>query len=200
MSRSSGADVPADSERRWSDSRLVSACRGGDEKAWTALIDKYKNLIFSIPIKYGFSRADAADIFQAVCLDLLAELPRLRNPTALPKWLIETTAHKCWRSRRQEERYSRDEDDARRVLELPAPAHAMPEETLRELEREQAVRDAIAGLTPRCRQMIDMLFFETPPRAYVDVAAALGVRPGSIGFLRLRCLRRLRRQLEKAGV
>jgi DNA-directed RNA polymerase specialized sigma24 family protein len=76
----------------------------------------------------------------------------------------------------------------------------MPEATLRELEREQAVRDAIADLPARCRQMIEMLFFQTPPRPYVDVAAALGVRPGSIGFLRLRCLRRLRRQLEKAGV
>jgi DNA-directed RNA polymerase specialized sigma24 family protein len=78
--------------------------------------------------------------------------------------------------------------------------HAIPVETLRELEREQAVRGAIVALPPRCRQMIDMLFFETPPRPYVDVAAALGVRPGSIGFLRLRCLRRLRRQLEMAGV
>jgi RNA polymerase sigma factor (sigma-70 family) len=200
MGVSSGADVPSEPERHWSDSRLVSACRDGNEKAWTALIDKYKNLVFSIPIKYGFSRADAADIFQAVCLDLLAELPRLRNPAALPKWLIETTAHKCWRSRRQEERYSRTEEDARRVLELPATTQAIPEETLRELEREQAVRDAISGLSPRCRQMIAMLFFETPPRPYVQVAAALGVRPGSIGFLRLRCLRRLRRQLEKAGV
>jgi RNA polymerase sigma factor (sigma-70 family) len=197
---SNGPDVRSDAERTWSDSRLVSACRDGNEKAWAALIEKYKNLVFSIPIKYGLSRADAADIFQAVCLDLLTELPRLRNPTALPKWLIETTSHKCWRSRRQEERYAHDEEAARRVLELPAPADAMPEETLREVQREQAVRSAIGGLPPRCRQMITMLFFETPPRPYADDAGALGVRPGSIGFLRLRCLRRLRRQLEKAGV
>jgi RNA polymerase sigma factor (sigma-70 family) len=200
MGVTSSPDVRSDAERDWSDSRLVSACRDGNERAWAALIDKYKNLIFSIPIKNGLSRADAADIFQAVCLDLLTELPRLRNPTALPKWLIETTSHKCWRSRRQEARYSHDDDDERRVLELPAPAHAIPEETLHELQREQILREAIAGMPARCRQMITMLFFETPPRPYAEVATALGVRPGSIGFLRLRCLRRLRRHLEKAGL
>ena len=187
-------------ERQWSDERLVSACRQGNEQAWAALIDKYKNLIFSIPIKYGFSRADAADIFQAVCVDLVAELPRLRNPTALPKWLMQATAHRCWRTRRQESRYSSDEDDLRRLEDCPTLPETAPEALLEEVEREQAVRDAVGGLSPRCQQMVRMLFFETPPRPYSEVAAALGVATGSIGFLRLRCLRRLRQGLEKAGL
>lgn len=193
-------ELPSDRERRWSDSRLVSACRNGNERAWAALIDKYKNLIFSIPIKYGFSQADAADIFQAVCLDLVTDLARLRNPKALPKWLMQATAHKCWRWRRQEDRYSRDEDAAREARQLPAPPETMPEEILRALEREQGVRDAIGRLPPRCKRMIELLFFETPPRPYSEVAARLGVATGSIGFLRLRCLRRLRRELERAGL
>lgn len=187
-------------ERQWSDVRLVSACRQGNEQAWAALIDKYKNLIFSIPIKYGFSRADAADIFQAVCADLVAELPRLRNPTALPKWLMQATAHRCWRTRRQESRYSSDEEDLRRLADRPTLPESAPEALLEEVEREQAVRDAIAGLSPRCQQMVRMLFYEMPPRPYSEVASALGVATGSIGFLRMRCLRRLRQGLEKAGL
>ena len=187
-------------ERQWSDVRLVSACRQGNEQAWAALIDKYKNLIFSIPIKYGFSRTDAADIFQAVCADLVAELPRLRNPTALPKWLMQATAHRCWRTRRQESRYSSDEEDLRRLEERHTLPETAPQALLEEVEREQAVRDAIGGLSPRCQHMVRMLFFETPPRPYSEVAAALGVATGSIGFLRLRCLRRLRQGLEKAGL
>ena len=35
----------------WTDSRLVRACLDGDERAWAALIAKYKNLIYSIPLK-----------------------------------------------------------------------------------------------------------------------------------------------------
>ena len=190
----------SDAERSWSDARLISACRAGNEEAWTALLDRYQNLIFSIPIKYGFSQADAADIFQAVCLDLLTALPDLRNPQALPKWLMQATAHKCWRVRQREERYARDSDAARRILDLPTPPQDLPETMLRELEREQGVREAIAGLPPRCRHMIELLFFEVPPRPYREIARALGVATGSIGLLRQRCLQRLRRALERAGL
>lgn len=189
-----------ENERQWSDARLVAACREGNERAWAALIDKYKNLIFSVPIKHGFTRTDAADIFQAVCLDLLTELPRLRNPTALPKWLIQVASHRCWRSKRQEGRYSHDEEDLRWLADRSTLPESAPEALLGEIEREQVVRDGIAGLSPRCRQMIQMLFFEAPPRPYSEVAATLGVATGSIGFLRLRCLRRLRTDLEKAGL
>src|SRR5206468_11000498 len=70
-----------------SDHELVEGCRRGREQDWNSLIDKYKNLIFSIPIRYGLSREEAADVFQSVCLDLINELPRIRDPKALPKWL-----------------------------------------------------------------------------------------------------------------
>ena len=63
----------------------------GDEHAWSELIDRYSRLIFSIPLRQGLTREEAADMFQAVCLDLVAELPRLRDPQALPAWLIRTT-------------------------------------------------------------------------------------------------------------
>jgi DNA-directed RNA polymerase specialized sigma24 family protein len=78
---------PAARELSWPDERLVRECCNGNQAAWSALIEKYKNLIFSIPIKFGLSREDAADVFQAVCVDLLMGLPRVREPKALPKWM-----------------------------------------------------------------------------------------------------------------
>ena len=77
-----------------SDERLIGRCLKGEAEAWAALIDKYKNLIYSIPIKLGMHQ-DAGDIFQSVCVDLLSELPRLRKHRALPKWLMQTCYHKC---------------------------------------------------------------------------------------------------------
>ena len=77
-------------ESTWPDERLVRECCKGNQDAWSALIDKYKNLIFSIPIKFGLSREDSADVFQVVCVELLAGLPKLREPKALPKWLMQT--------------------------------------------------------------------------------------------------------------
>ena len=191
------AKMARDRQQSWSDERLVAECIKGNEQAWSTLIDKYKNLIYSIPIKLGMYE-EAADIFQAVCLDLLADLPKLREPRALPKWLMQACYHKCLQSRRRTERYaSTAETDA--VESLADPQSALPENLLCELEKEQIMRGALSELSPRCERMIRMLFFETPARPYDEIAQELGLATGSIGFIRGRCLEKLRKQLEKMG-
>jgi RNA polymerase sigma factor (sigma-70 family) len=194
-----GAAAKQQQERgsRSSDERLIKACLKGDAEAWASLIDKYKNLIYSIPIKFGMHQ-DASDIFQAVCVDLMSELENLREHRALPKWLMKTCYHRCLQHRRQ----------AGRMVEL-APEHTeklendpdqpLPEEMLAQLEQEQLLRDTVASMPERCERMIQMLFYETPPRPYDQIARELGVATGSIGFIRGRCLERLRKQLEKRG-
>jgi len=67
---------------------------------------------------------------------------------------------------------------------------------LYQVEREQSVREAITGLSPRCRRMVEMLFFEDPPRPYLEVARELKLAVGSIGFIRGMCLKKLRVRLE----
>ncbi len=181
-----------------SDRELVASCLSGDEQAWSDLIDRYNRLIFSIPLKQGLSRDEAADIFQAVCLDLVAELPRLRDPQALPAWLIQTTLHKVSKWRRRNDRYVPDEGT--HTENAPAPEADMPDALIREVQQAQALRDAVAALSDRCQRMVQMLFFETPARPYKDVASQLGVATGSIGFLRSRCLDRLRSALEGIGL
>jgi len=182
----------------WSDDRLVGACRKGDQQAWSALLDKYKNLIYSIPIKLGLYD-DAADIFQAVCLDLLTDLPRLREPRALPKWLMQTCYHKCLQARRRTEKnVALAEEDVETSAE--GNLRTLPDDMLVQLEKEQMVRNVIAELSPRCERMVRMLFFETPPRPYDEIAKELGIATGSIGFIRGRCLGKLKQQLENMGL
>jgi RNA polymerase sigma factor (sigma-70 family) len=187
---------PAAGEKSsWDDDRLVQSCLKGDEDAWGALIDRYKNLIFSIPIKYGFSPDDAADVFQSVCLDFLRELPRLRDVKALPKWLIQISAHTCLRRRRHE----LPTGPADQMETLPDTASMMPEDRLHEINQEQALRNALGGLAPRCQKLVRMLFYESPSRPYAEIASRLGLAVGSIGFIRGRCLGKLRRALDQAG-
>ena len=194
--QAASAQSVEDRKRSLSDSQLVKACLQGDEEAWSALIHKYKNLIFSIPIKYHFSQEDAADIFQAVCADLISELPKLRNPKALAGWLIQVTSHKCIQRKRQAERYVVQEPE---FPEPAAAAHEIPENVLAQVQDEQVLREAIQELPPRCRELVRMLFFEQPPRPYQQIAEQLGIATGSIGFIRGRCLEKLRQRLQKMG-
>jgi RNA polymerase sigma factor (sigma-70 family) len=189
MSFSPGSD--------WTNTRLVEECLRGNEQAWHVLVDRYKNLIYSIPLRYGAPPQDAADIFQGVCLDLFNELPRLRDAEALQSWLIRVTTHKCYHWKRQQR--SRESGWNEGDIEARSVGGVVLPDMLADLEREQLVRDAIAQLPPRCREMIELLFFESPPLPYSEVAQRLRLAKGSIGFIRGRCLQRLKKILEGKG-
>lgn len=180
----------------WSDTRLVRECLDGNEQAWAALIERYKRLIYSIPMKYGGSPEDAADIFQAVCLEMFSELAKLRKTESLRSWLISVTVHKAyhWKKRQRGD----VELDAMEQ-EQAASAAVAPPQLLEEVEQEQSLRDAVARLPARCAEMVRLLFYEQPPLPYAEVARRLGLATGSIGFIRGRCLKRLQKILEEIG-
>jgi RNA polymerase sigma factor (sigma-70 family) len=180
----------------WNDTRLVKECLRGNEQAWSLLIDKYKALIYSIPVKYGLPPHDAADVFQATCTELLVRLPDLREPRALPKWLMQVAHHESYRWKRQQQRVvSRDSE-----TDLPEPeTPPIAESVMQQTQEEQMLREAMTALSPQCQKLVELLFFETPARPYAEVAKELGLAVGSIGFTRQKCMERLHHQLEKLG-
>ena len=180
----------------WDDDRLVQGCLEGSEEAWSALIDKYKRLIYSIPIRYGLSPDDAGEIFQQVCVTLISELPKLKDPKSLPAWLIRVTSHRCFHLTRQGRR-------SKPLEEFEINQLAAQEDTdnfVFLLERERLLREALAEVPARCRKLLHMLFFETPAVPYDEVARNLGLARGSIGFIRMRCLKKLRLLLIEKGL
>jgi RNA polymerase sigma factor (sigma-70 family) len=192
-------DMPAEASATsaWEDTLLVQECLKGNEEAWSALVDKYKKLIYSIPLKYGLSRDEAADIFQSVFVEVLAQLGNLREPRALSKWLMQITAHKTYRWKHLQARSVPLETG-----EEPTTSESLPPEAERlivEAQQEQIFREAISALPSRCALLVKMLFFDQPPIPYAEIAKRLGIATGSIGFVRGRCLKRLRKQLETLG-
>jgi RNA polymerase sigma factor (sigma-70 family) len=127
---------------------------------------------------------------------LLARLPALREPRALPKWLMQVAHHQCYRWKQQQWRtVSRDADPNLPLPETPALAESMVQQT----QEEQMLREARAALSPQCQRLVELLFFEMPARPYAEVAAELGLSVGSIGFTRQKCMQRLRRHLDELG-
>ncbi len=183
-------------EDSWPDDRLVRECLAGNNSAWAALIDKYKRLVASIPVKYQLPPEDAADIFQEVWTDLYRDLAHLERVEGLLSWLITAAARRCLLAKKRRQRavqIGEVEHDLTDHRPDAAEIHA-------EAEREQKIREAIQRLSPRCRKLVEMLFFEDPPRPYLEVAGELGLAEGSIGFIRGRCLTKLRMALKEVGL
>jgi RNA polymerase sigma factor (sigma-70 family) len=188
--------------REAADDELLAACLRGEAAGWEALLDRYAPLMYSIPLKFGLEEADAADVFQSVCLTLLEHLATIRAPGGLAAWLITTTRRQCLAVARRRRR-----DQAQSVAELASADEAvlmdpedLPEEELLALERQRLVRAAVSKLTGNCRRIIEALFSDTTDElSYRELANGLGVPVNSLGPTRARCLERLRRLLVSSG-
>ncbi|GID95702.1 RNA polymerase sigma factor [Amorphoplanes digitatis] len=173
---------------------LVRAAAGGDERAWAALIDRYGPLVMAVIRRFTISRADAADVNQTVWLRLVEHLDRIREPEALPGWIVQTTRNECLRVLRAGHRtwlFDPLDGAAETLVSTAAPEPGELDERLLAEERRQALRDAYAELPPRCRELVGLLLVD-PPLSYEQIGERLGVPIGSIGPTRGRCVHRLR--------
>lgn len=181
------------------DKEIIKACLAGDAAAWEALILRYQRLIYSIPLKSRLSPDDASDIFQAVCLKLYEKLETLRDHERLSAWVITTTTREVWRlsakQRRETSVDTSDNDDEGESLSQLAAVAPLADEEHVTLERQHAVRQAIAALSDRCRELVTMLFYKKDELSYAEIARQMDMPVASIGPTRARCLEKLKKLL-----
>jgi RNA polymerase sigma factor (sigma-70 family) len=163
-------------------STLVDRCLGGDRQAWTEIIDRYERLIYSVARAHLRASALADDVFQEVCLELYRRLDTLRDPQALPAWLITITRRKAVRALDERSDWSGPD-----LAEAAATDAA-----LASFERRFWLEEAMAGLPERCRLLVELLYFDPDQPTYAEVAQRLGMPADSIGPTRARCLGKLR--------
>jgi RNA polymerase sigma factor (sigma-70 family) len=169
---------------------LVTRARNGDTRAWDVLVERYSPLVWSICRRHRLG-ADAEDIGQSVWLQLVDHLDRIRDPAALPGWLVTVTRRECLRVLGA----ARGLLEARSVIDteaIPDEQARTAEEELLVAERHAALREAFRDLPPAGQRLI-LLLMEDPPVPYAEISARLGIPVGSIGPTRRRCLDKLRR-------
>jgi RNA polymerase sigma factor (sigma-70 family) len=174
---------------------LILACRQGNKQAWEQLLDRYERLVYSIPLNYGLSRDDAADIVQTTFIIFMDSLDGLKPDSRLSAWLCTVAKRHTWRLLEQQRREQINPEEDLRETAVFIPDHS----SQRQMERWEAVQwleQGLALLDDRCRELLLALYFSPEQPAYTDVAADLDMAVGSVGPTRARCLQRLKERLE----
>jgi RNA polymerase sigma factor (sigma-70 family) len=135
--------------------------------------------------------ADAEDVGQNVWLQLVDQLDKIREPAALPGWLVTVTRRECLRvlGATRGPRAARCVTGAEIIADEQSET---AEQLLLAAERHAALREALVALPPSGQRLIGLLL-EDPPVPYAEISAQLGIPIGSIGPTRRRCLEKLRR-------
>jgi RNA polymerase sigma factor (sigma-70 family) len=170
---------------------LVHAAAAGDERAWSALVDRFSKLVWAIARNHRLGADDAAEVSQTTWLRLAEHIERLQDPSKVGGWLATTARHESLRVLRGAGRLIPMGDD---MPEPDRPAPPIDEELLRN-ERDRMLWQAFSRLPARDQALLRLLISDPMP-SYEEIGAAMGMPVGSVGPTRARCLERLRREAE----
>ncbi|PKO04830.1 MAG: sigma-70 family RNA polymerase sigma factor [Chloroflexi bacterium HGW-Chloroflexi-3] len=176
------------------DHDLIQDCRRGDECAWERLLDKYERLVYSIPLNYGLTVDDAADVAQITFTILIRNLDSIRDDTRLAPWLATVARRHTWRLMarcRREQDFPDEEVTGNELL-----GHAADQNSPDPVERWERIEWLNYGLNllgKRCRELLLTLYFDVEQPSYAEVARRFNMPVGSVGPTRARCLKQLKR-------
>lgn len=182
------------------DRDLILACRKGRQDAWKRLLGKYERLVFSVPLRYGLSRDDAADVAQVTFTILLEKLDGLPEDSRLGAWLTTVAKRHTWRRmerNRREGSVAGDQLEGTALAERAVLLGKSKTDSIEHWELTEWLEGGLAQLGGSCRELLLTLYFQPETPSYAEVAERLGMPVGSIGPTRGRCLKRLKRILDE---
>lgn len=162
------------------------------DAAFTALVARHVNLVYSVALRRTANTHHAEEITQAVFIILARKAGQLRHAEALSSWLFQTTRLTASNFVKSEASRHRREEEA------------FMQSTLDESETEAwrqiapLLDEAVSGLREKDRRAILMRFYEG--RSLRDVGSALGASEDAAVKRVNRALERLRKFFGKHGV
>lgn len=172
---------------------LVRRAASDDQEAWSALVDRFSGLVWSVARSVGLSESDSADVSQTTWMRLAEHLDDLSDANRVGAWLATTARREAIRVSRLGARQV--PVDPWQWLEQPVDPEGDPEHEVLASERDLAVQMAVSLLPDRCRDILLSLAAD-PPASYQHLSERLGLPMGSIGPTRSRCLHRLSQLLK----
>lgn len=181
--------TPPSSAPATGNDELLRSAAGGDEQAWTEIVQRYRGLVSAVVRSYRLQDADAHDAEQRTWLRLVEHRHAVRDPQRLGGWLATTASRECLRILRESRAVVTDELDA-----VPDP-HRTVEDRVVDADTVSRLWTIVGELPPRGRTIMMELFAEEP-RPYAEVARDTGIPIGSLGPSRARLIDRVRRSFD----
>ena len=191
------SDVPmTDKEEHF----VIERCKRGERAAFDELIRTYEKRVYNLAYRLSGHYDEANDISVDAFLRVYQAIRLFRGDANFSTWLyrIVTNVYLDRRKRSKnkqnlplEEYIELEENSVTRQIEDPAPT---PAQTAEARERSDLLQDAISALPDYQRAMI--VLYHTEGLSYEEIAAAMGLKIGTVKSRLNRARLMLREKLE----
>ena len=170
------------------EAEAIRLCQEGSPDAFRHLVEQHKNTLFGTAVLMTGNRSVAEEHVQETFLSAWRGISSFRRGRPFKPWVVRILVNRIVSSRRTNRVQTAPIEDAERVT---GPADVL--ESAMSAERRNEVQAALSRLSPRHHQVVVLRYFAE--LSVSEVAAALGVREGTVKSRLSRALRRLREEL-----
>ena len=179
-----------------SDARLAAAAIAGDQRAFAAIVTRYKEMLYRLAVRITGDPDQSLDIVQETFISASGALSRYDPERPMRAWLARIAVNKArdWQRRQA----------VRRLVGAVLPLHLSQFEPATDSPgpdriaegRDQIARleRALRGLPPRLREILVLRTIEGMDQA--ETAALLGISPKAVETRLYRARRRLAELLD----
>ncbi len=176
--------------------QLIEGCQRGDSEAFRTLFEKYKDMVYSVALRYTGDPAAAQDIAQDIFLKLFSTIGSFRGESNFEAWLYRMVVNRCFDQKRKTRRLAPLLDGI--VDALHTPGASVLDEVLR-TEMSTQVQSVVESLSPEQKMVVVLRY--TQGLSYDEIAVILGCSAGTIASRLNRAHKVLERRLSRvAGV
>jgi RNA polymerase sigma-70 factor (ECF subfamily) len=197
--RASTVQAPILERRLTTDEQLVERAIAGDGDAFGEVVRRWERKIYALAYGFTGSVEDARDAAQETFVAAYRNLRSFRGDAKVSSWLHRIAVNHC--ITRQRRARVRAETAIDEVIEssgesfISTDERASPARAAEAKERTDAVRRAVAALTPELREVVLMKEFEG--LTFQEIADALEVPLSTVKSRLYTALKQLRMRLEK---
>jgi len=170
---------------RRDDGELVRRARGGDRDAFTALVGRYRDMVYGAAYCFLGNAEDAQDAAQEAFVAAYRRLGQLREPEKFAPWLRRLTLNGCADSLRRRGARAVPWDEACQAAVMPDAAEGVT--------TRLAVREALGGLPEPMRLTVTLCYLGG--YSHAEVARFLDIPLNTVRSRLGHAKRRLREEM-----
>ncbi|MGK0252815.1 MAG: RNA polymerase sigma factor (sigma-70 family) [Mariniflexile sp.] len=159
------------------DQHYINLILNGDARAFSILVDRYKDLVFSLTIKMLKNREEAEEVSQDTFIKVYKSLPKFKGDSKFSTWIYKIAYNSCLdRLKKNKKFYNNVPIDEFTENQVKTIDNAL--ENLETKEREQAIQDCIALLPSEDGFLLTLYYFED--QSLEEISKVMDLTPNNV--------------------
>ncbi|MDC7999610.1 sigma-70 family RNA polymerase sigma factor [Aequorivita todarodis] len=141
------------------ESSIINQIIGGDTQAFAVLVDRYKDLVFTLALRMLKNREEAEEVSQDTFIKVYKALAKFKRESKLSTWVYKVAYNTCLdRIKKNKSRYNEVAIDSFTGNQLKSLDNAL--EVLENEEQQQTIQDCLQQLASKDSFLLTLFYFE----------------------------------------